>query len=151
MFRKICAALTAASLFFTTNSMAGGVVPDGMGMYRDGRTVNTIPASSNVIHWYAYGSALTVLDRDTITLAMAITDYETQEFSLRWFDDTNDIDVADTKVYFSGKGGDVSPECLDSTPGGCVYAETSCRVKTKQGKYDLCTEFRTNQIGRAHV
>lgn len=144
MFRKFISLFTAASVLFTaTATMAGGVIPQGMGMANDGRTVNIVPASSNRMNWKSYGS-LTALDRDTIQYAIALVDYETQEFSFFWFDALTDIEPTDVQVFYSGKGGEVSPECLDSTPGGCVYGVTNCLTKTKQGAFELCSVIRVD-------
>jgi hypothetical protein len=139
--RKLFSILSALAVFTaSTQALAGGTVPQGFGMYNDGRTVNTVPASSNVIRWRSYGSALTPLDRDTIQYAIALTDYETQQFSFFW----TGTDEGDVVAFFSGKSNPVSPECLDGVPGGCVYAETNCLAKIKIGSFDFCSQYRTS-------
>lgn len=141
--KKLTAILSIAStLSASTAALAGGVIPQGMGSYDDGRTINMVPSSSSMVRWRSYGS-LNAEDRDIIMEAVASVDYETQEFSLLWAD-PGEADAGQTQLFFSGKNDALWPECQDEIPGNCPLANTTCLVKVRSGNYELCSEYRTS-------
>lgn len=141
--RNLLSILASLSIFTaSTQALAGGVIPQGLGMYDDGRSINLVPASSSMIRWRSYGS-LTPENRDTIMWAVASVDVETQEFALLWAD-AGEADAGQVELFFSGKSDPLWPECSDATAGGCTYASTTCLTKTRQGSFELCSAYRVN-------
>lgn len=117
---------------------AGGVVPQGMGLYQDGRVVDFLPSSDRIIRWYFYGAAATERALGELSFAMGSVDVETDAFRVlyRGDEDTHTI------VAFSFRTDPVWPECLDDTPGGCTLARTEPVACVKDGTFKFCNVFR---------
>lgn len=142
MFRKfIAAALGLALCTSVTTASAGGVVPIGYGAADDGRTVQLVPSHSSLVRWTYYGNFDAQM-KDEIMRAVASVDYETLEWRLLYGDLPGGVNPNYVQVWFSGKSNPTSPECMDETPGGCVFAETQCLEKVKSGAFDFCSQYR---------
>lgn len=126
-------------------ALAGGVVPQGMGMYDDGRTVETVPANSSLLRWTYYGSVLDAQMKDEIMRAIASVDYETLDFRLLYGEPpAAPFPAGYTQIWVSGKSDPVFPECTDATPGGCTFASTQCLAQVKDGAFNFCSQYRVN-------
>lgn len=133
-------------ILFVQNAWAGGTIPDGLGAYDDGRSVNMIPAYTGTMRFAAYGSILNVDERDYINYAVATVDIETRDWAFLY---SNVLVPNQVQIWLSGKSDPTSAGCLDNIPTPtpatpCNIATTDCLAKVKQGKYDFCSEWRTS-------
>lgn len=113
----------------------------GYGMANDGRAVNIVPSHSSMVRWTYYGNFDEQM-KDEIMHAVASVDYETLEWKLLYGELADAPNPNYVMLWFSGKNTAVSPDCMDSTPGGCVFAETQCLTKTKVGSFEFCSQYR---------
>jgi hypothetical protein len=120
-------------------AFAGGIVPNGMGMYQDGRLIDTVPASDSLIRWYSYGSSQTPEAADELAYAVASVDIETLAFRLLY---GGDAPAPEVLVAFSFKPGPVAPECLDDVAGNCTLGKTECMTSVRDGDFRLCSVYR---------
>lgn len=122
-------------------AFAGGVVPQGMGLYQDGRVVDFVPADHSVVRWYSYGASQTERALGELAFASASVDLETPDFRLFW---GGDAPAPTSIVAFSFKPDPLSPGCVDDVPGNCTLAQTACVGSYKDGAYKLCQIYRVS-------
>jgi hypothetical protein len=125
---------------FPAIAWAGGTIPQGLGMYADGRIVDTVPAGTS-IRWWAYGNFATPRTRDILAYALASVDYETLKFSVLY---GADAPTAQVMVAWSFSDEPVWPGCNDGNPATvCPGAQTLCLESTRGGSNsNLCSSYR---------
>lgn len=119
----------------------GGAVPQGMGLYQDGRSVDTVPAHDEVIRWYSYGSTQTEWAKDELAFAIASVDLETRAFRLLY---GADAPTPASIIAFSFKPNPTDDECLDDVQGNCTVARTECVTSVKDGSFRFCSVYRVS-------
>lgn len=141
MRRLLAFVLLLGLLGATLRAQAGGVIPLGMGLYQDGRLIDTVPASASLIRWYYYGSTLTERAKDEVAFATASVDIETMAFRILY---GGDAPTPVSIVAFSFKSNPTDDECLDDIAGNCTLAKTECAESVKDGNFRLCSVYRVS-------
>ena len=140
---KLASALGLGVVLFTLGW--GGRAPINWGL-EDGIT-DTIPATDDRYHWYAYNSGVDDETWDQVALAVATIDAEVPKFRWLYHVDGTTYGPGHVLVSVSVKSlsDPVPPECQDTEEGtSCVLGMAECLANTTSGSYDLCSHYRVN-------